>query len=336
MRRIFISPDVEAIAQSYRDNLLSKHTRRDFVQPKDGLQDFEDEIREDQENCPLWELYADYAKDMREHFDEIILLKPSEFDTWYQRHFDRLDKQLLTDKNWRRKVGDISFSDHIIKIMHYNTVRSEDMIPCIKKLGIKTCVYCNAQYTNTIEIADNGSVKGRYELDHFWAKDEYPFLCISFYNLQPSCSSCNNWKRDKEAKFNLYTDNPEELDPFSFELTPGSIIRYMLSQDSNVLEIILTSTDADLLANHLERFHTEDLYETFSDELEELVWKYKSFNRAFKEQLIPRFKNLFPQHASRNEIIRFLYGFYSKPKDVHKRPLTKVKQDVAKQLNMME
>jgi hypothetical protein len=109
----------------------------------------------------------------------------------------------------------------------------------------------------------------------------------------------------------------------------------MLRQDAAVLDIKLKSKDAELLSNHLERFHTDNLYKTYADELEVLVWKFKSFNPAFKEQLTDRFKKLFPIHATRNDIIRFLYGFYSKEKDVHKRPLTKVKQDVAKQLGMI-
>ena len=335
MRRIFIDDKVEEVALYYKDHLFEKHTRRDFVLPKDGLEAFETEIKADRATCPLWNHYANYARNLRKHLDEIILLKPSEFNRWYHRYFDRLNKGMLTDKQWRNKAHDVSFSDHIVSIMRYNTVRSEDMVTCVKKLGIKTCVYCNAQYTNTIEIEEGGTVKGRYELDHFWPKDEYPFLCISFYNLQPSCSSCNNWKRDEEAKFNLYTDKYEELNPFTFELTPASLIRYMLRQDAAVLDIKLKSKEAELLSNHLERFHTDNLYKTYADELEELVWKFKSFNLAFKEQLTDRFKKLFPIHATRNDIIRFLYGFYSKEKDVHKRPLTKVKQDVAKQLGMI-
>jgi len=229
----------------------------------------------------------------------------------------------------------MNFSEHIVKIMHYKTVRSEDMIPCVKKLGIKACVYCNAQYTNTIDIGDDGSVKGRYELDHFWPKDEYPFLCISFYNLQPCCGSCNKWKDDNKARFNLYTDDYRSQEPFEFELTPKSMVKYMLRQDSEVLDVKLKCNEPGLLDNHLQLFHTDDLYKTFNDELEELVWKYKSFNQAFYEQLIERFTKLFPRHATRNDIIRFLYGFYAKAKDVHKKPLTKVKQDVAKQLGMI-
>lgn len=333
MRRIFIDDKVQEIAQYYKDHLFERHRR--IAHPKKGLEEFETEIRAGRATCPLWSHYADYVKELRMHFDEILLLKPSEFGTWYHRYFDHLNKDMMTDKKWRNKMGDLPFSEHIVNIMRYNTIRSEDMISCVRRLGIKACVYCNAQYTNTVEVEDDGSVKGRYELDHFWPKDEFPFLCISFYNLQPSCSSCNNGKRDKIALFNLYTDDYDELDPFKFELTAASIVRYMLRQDASVLDVKLKSNNNELLGNHLERFHTEDLYKTYNDELEELVWKYKSFNQAFNDQLVNRFVRLFPRHATRNDIIRFLYGFYSNKKDVHKRPLTKVKQDVAKQLGMI-
>lgn len=335
MRRIFIDDNVQEVAQYYKDHLFEKHTRKNFVQPKDGLKALEDEIKRNNTAwSPIWMKYAAYLRNLRMHFDEILLLRPNQFKGYHKTYFSKLGKDELSDKTWRNRNNDISFSDEIVKRMHYSTVRSEDMIPCIKKLGIKTCVYCNAQYTSTIEI--NGAIaKGLYELDHFLPKDEYPFLCISFYNLQPSCGCCNGMKSDKEVEFNLYADVYQEINPFTFELTPASIIRYMLRQDFDVLEIKLTSTDAKLLANHLLRFHTEDLYKTFNAEIEELVWRSKSFNDAFKDQLVMRFKKLFPQHASRKEIIRFLYGFYSKPKDIHKRPLTKVKQDVAAQLDML-
>lgn len=332
MRRIFIDAKVQGTAQYYKDHLFEKHKR--MLHPKKGLEDFETEIKAGRASCPLWRHYADYVKELRTHFDEILLLKPSEFGTWYHRYFDRLNKDMMTDKKWRGRDNDAPFSELIVQKMHYNIVRSEDMIPCVKKLDIKACVYCNAQYINTVEVEGN-QIKGRYELDHFKPKDEYPFLCISFYNLQPCCGNCNKWKSDDNAEFNLYTDDYNDLTPFWFELTAASVVRYMLRQDASVLDVKLRSTDATLLSNHLERFHTEDLYKTYVDELEELVWKYKSFNDSFKQQLVERFERLFPYHATRNDIIRFLYGFYMKESDVHKRPLTKVKQDVARQLGMI-
>ncbi len=334
MRRIYIDDKVREVAQYYKDHLFEKHTRRDFILPKKGLESFETEIMAGRADCPLWRHYANYVKELRTHFEEIILLKPSSFKIWYHRYFDRLNEKMLTDKTWRNRVGDMSFSDHIVRIMHYATVRSEDMVTCVKKLGIKTCVYCNSQYTATV-IIDEKETKGAYELDHFYPKEKYPFLCISFYNLQPSCSSCNKWKSKNDAEFGLYTEKYQDLDPFTFRLTPASIVMYMLNQRAESLDVRLESQDTKLLANHLERFHTNELYYSFNDEIERLIWLKKSFNEAFKNQLVPQFKKLFPQHATRNDIIRFLYGFYANPKDVHKRPLTKVKQDVARQLGMI-
>lgn len=335
MRRILITDKVEEIAQGYKDNLFSKHTNRNFVRPQAGLKALEDEIKQNKGAwSPIWMKYAAYLHNLRIHFDEIILLKPKQFEPYRKLYFGKLDKKQLTDRKWRGKNNDASFSELLVQKMHYNIVRSEDMIPCVRKLDIKACVYCNAQYTNTVDI-EGGQAKGRYELDHFKPKDEYPFLCISFYNLQPCCGNCNKWKLDENAEFNLYTEDYEEMNPFRFELTAASMVRYMLRQDASVLEVKLKSKDSTLLKNHLERFHTDDLYKTYGDELEELVWKFKSFNESYKKQLVERFQRLFPYHATRNDIIRFLYGFYMKESEVHKRPLTKVKQDVAKQLEMI-
>ena len=329
MKKILITDEIRGMAKDYAMRLLNQEGAID------SLRHLKSQLTGNE---------AKYVECIIRNLPAILEMLPWNYTNFHQQHFALFDKGgaraidfshriLLSDDGGSPKEK--AFYMHIVAALKYDVVQQKLFPECVRKMGIRACVYCNAQYTNTVEIEEGGTVKGRYELDHFWPKDEYPFLCISFYNLQPSCSSCNNWKRDEEAKFNLYTDKYEELNPFTFELTPASLIRYMLRQDAAVLDIKLKSKDAELLSNHLERFHTDNLYKTYADELEVLVWKFKSFNPAFKEQLTDRFKKLFPIHATRNDIIRFLYGFYSKEKDVHKRPLTKVKQDVAKQLGMI-
>lgn len=44
-----------------------------------------------------------------------------------------------------------------------------------KKLGIKTCVYCNASYA--IATDDN---KATYQVDHCFPKSKYPFYVLHF------------------------------------------------------------------------------------------------------------------------------------------------------------
>lgn len=64
------------------------------------------------------------------------------------------------------------------------------------ELNIRTCPYCNRQYTFTI---DNKHTKTAPEYDHFYDKAHYPLLAVSFYNLIPSCHTCNHIKGVKRG-----------------------------------------------------------------------------------------------------------------------------------------
>lgn len=333
MRRIFITDAIQGLAEDYEKNLFAKKGDK-FVQPKDGLKNLEKQIRDNKEGWNAsWQDYADYVNHVRNHLKEIILLHPGQFDDYKKNHLGMLSDAQLKDKKWRGQGSSESFSDMMIGAMRYKEVRETEMIPYVERLGIKTCVYCNSQHTATVHI-DAKEVKGGYELDHFKAKDTYPFLCISFFNLQPCCGSCNKWKSNKDGLFNLYTNDPNEMiNPFEFGLSSASIVRYMLSQDAGSLEISFDSDYKALLTNHEELFHTTKLYEGFRDTAEELVWRSKINNEAYMKQLVERFARLFPNH--REEITRFLYGFYSKESDIHKRPLTKLQQDIARQLKLI-
>src|ERR1700694_241223 len=57
------------------------------------------------------------------------------------------------------------------------------------KLNVKTCPYCNRNYTVT--VADGKSRVTRPDFDHFFPHKQFPLLALSFYNLIPSCLVCN-------------------------------------------------------------------------------------------------------------------------------------------------
>ena len=67
------------------------------------------------------------------------------------------------------------------------------------------------------------TVKYSLTVDHYKAKANYPFLCISFYNMFPSCKDCNQLKGDREFSddFVLYCEKGEEQDPYKFKLEDG-------------------------------------------------------------------------------------------------------------------
>lgn len=96
------------------------------------------------------------------------------------------------------------------KIFSYTNFRSS--AACLRLInsigfGSTTCPYCNY---NKLDLVPNIGTPNVYDdatayldLDHFFAKVQSPFFALSFYNLVPSCHSCNSI--DKGAK--LFTKN---------------------------------------------------------------------------------------------------------------------------------
>lgn len=331
MRRILITPRIERIAEDYRNNIF-KGRQRNFERPEQLLQKLLDDINAKKcRGYKNWHVYAKYLQNIISHYNELLDLKPGQFDDYHMRYFN-VSKAFLTDKTWRNNSGRTSFSDVVVKKMRYEDVRQKEILPYLEQLGVYTCVYCNSQYTPTIHIA-KGHLKGGFELDHNRPKSEFPFLCTSFFNLYPVCSNCNGWKLDRKAEFVLYTENYKELDPFYFSLDKASIIKYMLYHDSAVLDIVFDSKDLVLLTNHNKLFHIDKYYKAFRDVAEELVWKSKTRNNIYQKQMIKSFQKLFPRKKA--DIIRFLYGLYPLTQDIYRRPLTKLQQDLAKQLKII-
>lgn len=288
------------------------------------------------DKCENYRSYAGYIQCIIDHFDLILKLRMENFELFERDHFSYYNVQ-FSSKNWFKSIGekDIyskSFYETLVVEMRYDAIRKKEYAITLNNLGVRTCVYCNAEYMPIFKI--NGKIKARLEADHFFPKDKYPFLCISFYNLLPSCPHCNKSKRDKHALFYLYTDNYHEISPFKFTLDEKSVIQYKMSFDSEKLKINIDSDDKKLLENHNERFHIKDLYSSFKDEAEEIVWKSMIKNYSYMIHMKQSYKCIFGSMAV--DRIRFLYGFYEKKKDVHKRPLTKMKQDIAKQLKILK
>ena len=75
----------------------------------------------------------------------------------------------------------------------------------------QTCPYCQQAGALTI-YRDSDSKAFRPTLDHFYPKDQHPFLALSLYNLVPSCHSCNS---SLKSTSDFYDE--EHLHPFEDE-----------------------------------------------------------------------------------------------------------------------
>ncbi|MDF2453030.1 MAG: hypothetical protein K0S26_2534, partial [Bacteroidota bacterium] len=119
-----------------------------------------------------------------------------------------------------------------------------------KLLGVKTCMYCNRNYTVTFDRSLNSSnVKGKIRpvLDHLFEKAKYPFFGISIYNLVPSCYECNSGLKGvianeaQEDHLNPYEDGFHDI--FHFVDIPA-VRNPMHSRDN--FDFIAESTYYDI------------------------------------------------------------------------------------------
>lgn len=224
----------------------------------------------------------------------------------------------------------------IVDAMRYDYVQSTIYPNYILKLGIKTCVYCNAQYAFSVPGKNKYQ---NYELDHYYPKSKYPYLCTTFINLQPCCLKCNKIKSDrlpdpdKEEIFKLFVPKGTPDVPELFRINNASIARYLASAKSDDLEICFDYPENQKLKNGFEKFfHITRLYNAHKDVAEELIWKQKIYNNVIRDIYKQQFEALGFTDA---QFTRFILGNYAQLEEVHKRPLSKMTQDIAKQLKII-
>lgn len=208
-------------------------------------------------------------------------------------------------------------------------------------------MYCNAQYAIGFE---NGKEKyASFEFDHFYDKSEWPCFASSFYNLQPSCGSCNRRKLANRYHFCLYSCSEFDLDSVKFQIPWKLFVVFWQKPQKNLLKIDIKPThvvrdkiskarknrierEKKLICDEfVEKLHLKSLYQEHCDEIEKALVRVKSNTLSYQNQLKKTYQNRTLQTFM--SFHEFLYGFSKEKKDVHKQPLTKVKQDVFDQLS---
>ena len=321
MRRILINEDIIKLAEEYAEHLFENRTKN-FKTPCESLIQLSEDLKKNKQLS-----YERYVNKIILFFPHILTLKYDEFIAYSNKHFSNLTKDELLAKVPGCKGK--SFYEAVVNAMRYNEVQKTEIRPYMKRMGLNTCVYCNASYA----VATDDR-KATFQVDHYLPKSKYPFLCISFFNLYPTCMHCNQIK-SKETTYNfcLYTKDPKELNPFKFSIDDKSIIKYLLSNDFELLKVNLKSdTLTKEVEEHFNFFHLGGLYSQFSDEIEEIVWKAKIYNESYRNQLLAAYNKNFPFNI--HAFKRFYLGFYPDAKDVHKRPLTLLKQSIAKEMGL--
>lgn len=263
---------------------------------------------------------------------DLLTLKPSEMEKLKQKFDMVLPEERLKAKLEIGKQTIKPFYEIIVNCLQYSLVRTYVIAKYIRQIGIKSCVYCNANYTITEE-------KGQafYDIDHWMPKSRYPFLAISFYNLQPACHTCNMLKNDDEKHeyLGLYEEcKDKNLDVFKFEISHSNITEYITNGRMNNLRIGILPTIKEyrkLVKDMDKKLHLTEIYSEHKDIAEEIIRRKQIFNQSYLDSLGPIFSSS-KYDINEKDIVRFIMGMYVEKDDIHKRPLNKMMLDIYESL----
>ena len=238
----------------------------------------------------------------------------------------------------------------------------------VEKLKLEVCPYCNKEY---IPITKTNN-RFRAEIDHFFPKATYPYLSCSLFNLIPSCLVCNHHKNEIYNKYNHqgniqltiypYTEGFEEIDGDGkikknafFKAIPGSGDLYKskeieLKYNNPLLE--------DKMKKSNDAFLIEELYNTCTTELEDLLTRYRNYaepkindivkNLSVGSELATELESLPISDSAKNDLLNKVLCVFNKSmrnqilgiplnssgKKIDKEyPFRKFKNDIIEQLD---
>ena len=287
MDRILINDDILKYAQMYEQAFR-------ICQP-----DVPTELRNIKERLDIYNVdnhllpnvldeYKAYVEEIAKDYDNaedetmnLLVLQPQHFHNYINKYEGVLFQHVELDKElvYHKQIGGKrpgpkkkKFWELIVDAMHYEKIVRPIMIPIIEAMGIRTCVYCNMQYALTIDHS-----KGLYELDHRFPKSKYPYLCTTFYNLQPCCPTCNHGKNTATADFGLYTTDSNELHPFHLLAKPHLYLRERRFNPQYINIHLIPSdvhnlTNCQLAKTHEKDFMIDSTYAAVKDVAEETIW----------------------------------------------------------------
>jgi hypothetical protein len=203
-------------------------------------------------------------------------------------------------------------------------------IEFVENLGITVCPYCNRAYIQTAK-RDNNKAFRTCQLDHFFPKDKYPYLALSFFNLVPSCYACNHIKSDEDE--NLLSPyqsfKTDDLVKFGWNPLDSS---YKYPKGKIGITTTLPEENGLSLEKNFEVFGLKNLYEKHKDVVQEILIKGEIYSNEYIKGLVAQFPDLI---ASEEEAMRLITGNYVTDEDLGKRPLAKLTRDIVKETKLI-
>ena len=187
-----------------------------------------------------------------------------------------------------------------------------------EELQVTVCPYCNRNFVNSTYK------RTMCDLDHFYDKETYPILAVSFHNLVPVCHACNHAKASNAISYSPHNTKFNTDDLLSFDFYIGGI-DYWVDNKQIGIEIDCSRE----LESNVQELKLREVYQIHSDIVQECIKKAIMFNPDYKTDLFNTYNGLF---ESEEELYRIVFGNYMEESSYGKRPLSKLTKDILSKL----
>ena len=187
-----------------------------------------------------------------------------------------------------------------------------------EELQVTVCPYCNRNFVNSTYK------RTMCDLDHFYDKETYTILAVSFHNLVPVCHACNNAKASNAISYSPHNTKFNTDDLLSFDFYIGGI-DYWVDNKQIGIEIDCSRE----LESNVQELKLREVYQIHSDIVQECIKKAIMFNPDYMTDLFNTYNGLF---ESEEELYRIVFGNYMEESSYGKRQLSKLTKDILSKL----
>ena len=188
----------------------------------------------------------------------------------------------------------------------------------VEEMQVTVCPYCNRNFVNSTYK------RTMCDLDHFYDKETYPILAVSFHNLVPVCHACNHAKASNAISYSPHNTKFNTDDLLSFDFYIGGI-DYWVDNKQIGIEIDCSRE----LESNVQELKLREVYQIHSDIVQECIKKAIMFNPDYMTDLFNTYNGLF---ESEEELYRIVFGNYMEESSYGKRPLSKLTKDILSKL----
>lgn len=198
-----------------------------------------------------------------------------------------------------------------------------------EEVQVKTCSFCNIHFVNEYKDKE-GSFKNEFTLDHYYDKATYPYLALSFYNLIPSCYTCNS-KLKKNEEFKNLAPSSKDFDfdeKVKFKLYLDKSCENLQIKDKEDIDIELKEYYSNDYDKYIEVFELNERYKAHKDIVYDMITKAELYPESRLKELQDLTGIPFQQ------IKKDIFNLIDENEDLSKKPFSKLIKDISAELGL--